>query len=94
MKRLLCCVLTGCLAMVVGTALADGTESLGPPSITISSGTGLYADGTVQLVRQQDFHRIDVRIREQVAVVGIRSLSAPLTGPRVGPTRGAVGDGS
>ena len=46
MKRIWQSLLAGCLLMVVGTALADGTETLGPPSIAISSGTGLYADGT------------------------------------------------
>lgn len=41
----------GALSVLLTTqvAFADGTEVLGPPSISISSGTGLYANGTGML---------------------------------------------
>jgi hypothetical protein len=46
MKTGLRFVATGCLALAASVALADGTETLGPPTIAISAGTGMYADGT------------------------------------------------
>lgn len=45
-KRYMRPVVAGCLIFAVGSAFADGTEALGDPSIAISPGTGLYADGT------------------------------------------------
>jgi hypothetical protein len=42
-------------------ALADGTETLGPPSITISAGTGLIANGT-GMITQPGSITIDVPV--------------------------------
>jgi hypothetical protein len=40
-------VLSGGMALCMsGAVLADGTETLGTPSVAIASGTGLYANGT------------------------------------------------
>ena len=49
------------LVLVAGTSLADGTETLGPPSIAISSGTGLYADGT-GMISQPGSFTVDVPV--------------------------------
>lgn len=46
MKRFFAPAVAGCLLLAAGSILADGTETLGDPSIAISAGTGMYADGT------------------------------------------------
>ena len=47
------------LVVIVSIALADGTETLGPPSIPIASGTGIVAAGT-GLVTQPGTIDVDV----------------------------------
>jgi hypothetical protein len=45
-----------CLLFAAGIAQADGTETLGTPSIAISAGTGLYADGTGMVSQPGSFN--------------------------------------
>ena len=49
MKNMLSSVIAGCLMLAAGSSWADGTETLGPPSVTIASGTGVVANGTGML---------------------------------------------
>lgn len=46
MRKLHKLIIAGCLVLATGAALADGTEALGTPSITIASGSGFVAKGT------------------------------------------------
>jgi hypothetical protein len=48
MKRLLS-MFAGCLMLAASPAWGDGTETLGPPSVNVASGTGVYANGTGML---------------------------------------------
>ncbi len=45
-KLAIWCVVTLCLLIAAAPVLADGTETLGPPSIGIASGSGIVAAGT------------------------------------------------
>ena len=45
----------GCLVLMAGAALADGTETLGTPGIQIEPGTGLYANGTGMISQPGSF---------------------------------------
>lgn len=49
MKNGLISLLAGGLMLAAGSAWSDGTETLGPPSLTVASGTGVYANGTGML---------------------------------------------
>lgn len=61
MKKFCFLVATGCMTLAAGAVLADGSEILGPPSISISAGTGLAAKGT-GLVSQPGSITVDVPV--------------------------------
>jgi hypothetical protein len=49
MKKRLISLLAGGLMLAAGSAWSDGTETLGPPTLTVATGTGVYANGTGML---------------------------------------------
>lgn len=68
MNKILYLIAMVCLVMSGAPAMADGTETLGPPSIDISEGTGLVAAGT-GMISQPGSIAIDVPVGATVKQV-------------------------